>query len=120
MKRILITLWVLSMLFVLPACAHCPDNIQQPEVISSGAPATYAASNDMPVFPDVPDGAWYTEEVRYCVGNGLMDGTSPAAFSPDEPATRAVLVTALYRQAGTPACPARDQLHRCSCWGFLC
>lgn len=34
--------------------------------------------------------------------NGLVDGTSSTVFSPSAPATRAVLVTALYRQARSP------------------
>lgn len=103
MKRTLIALWALSMPLTLPACAYSPYDTQQPETIFSGAPAAYAVSDDMAAFPDMPDGAWYAEAVRYCVENGLMDGTSSDAFSPGDPATRAVLVTALYRQAGSPA-----------------
>lgn len=103
MKRTLIALLVTSMLLTLPACAYSPDDVQQPEVISSSAPTAYAVSGDMSVLSDVPDGAWYAQAVRYCVEKGMMDGTSSTAFSPSEPATRAVLVTALYRQAGSPA-----------------
>ena len=91
------------MLLMLPACAYSLDNVQQPEVHSPSDPAAYAASGNMTVFSDVTAGAWYVEPVRYCVENGLMDGTSSTAFSPNESATRAVLVTALYRQAGSPA-----------------
>ena len=107
MKRILIALWALSMPLTLPACAYSPYDTQQPETIFSGAPAAYAVSDDMPAFPDVPDGAWYAEAVRYCVKNGLMDGTSSDLFSPGGPTTRGVLVTALYRQAGSPAIQQR-------------
>ena len=102
MKRIFLAFFAASMLLTLPACAYSPDDVQQPEVIASSAPSAYVAPNGMPTFSDVPDGAWYAEAVRYCVDNGLMDGTSAAAFSPSTPATRAVLVTALYRQAGGP------------------
>ena len=103
MKRTLITFLITTMLLTLPACAYSPDDVQQPEVISSSAPVAYAASGDMLVLSDVSDGAWYAEAVQYCLERGLMDGTSSTAFSPGEPATRAVLVTALYRQAGSPA-----------------
>lgn len=102
MKRTLIAFLVTSMLLTLSACAYSPDDVRQPEVISSSTPAMYAACNDIPAFSDVPDEAWYSEAIRYCVENGLMDGTSVDAFSPGAPATRAVLVTALYRQAGSP------------------
>lgn len=103
MRRTQIAFFIISMLLTLPACAYSPDDTRPPEVISSSASAAYGASGDMPVWSDVPDGAWYAEAVQYCLEHGLMDGTSSAAFSPAEPATRAVLVTALYRQAGSPA-----------------
>lgn len=64
MKRTLIAFLVTSMLLTLPACAYSPDDMQQPEVISSSEPATYASSNDIPELSDVPDGAWYAEAVR--------------------------------------------------------
>lgn len=66
MKRTLIGFLITSMLLTLPARAYSPDDLQQSEVISSSTPAAYAASNDIPAFPDVPDGAWYAEAVRYC------------------------------------------------------
>lgn len=56
-----------------------------------------------PAFSDVSESAWYAGAVTYCHEQGLMDGTSSTAFSPDAPASRAVLVTALYRRAGSPA-----------------
>ena len=64
MKRTLIAFLVTSMLLTLPACAYSPDDMQQPEVISSSEPAAYASSNDIPEMSDVPDGAWYAEAVR--------------------------------------------------------
>ena len=53
-------------------------------------------------FLDVPSGAWYAEAVRYVSANGLMSGTGVSIFSPDEPASRAMLATILYRAAGSP------------------
>lgn len=103
MNRILIALLVTSALLTMPACAHGPDNAGRQGEVPSNASAVSAASNKASSFSDVPDGSWYAEAVRYCLENGLMKGTSSTAFSPDEYATRAVLVTALYRQAGSPA-----------------
>ncbi|MDE6260457.1 MAG: S-layer homology domain-containing protein [Oscillospiraceae bacterium] len=51
---------------------------------------------------DVEANAWYAQDVSWCVEHGLMDGTSGQTFSPDQPAVRAVLVEALYCQAGSP------------------
>lgn len=65
MKRTLITFLIATMLLTLPACAYSPDDVQQPEVISSSAPVAYAAPGDMPVLSDVSDGAWYAEAVQY-------------------------------------------------------
>ena len=46
-----------------------------------------------------------TATVSYVRDNGLMNGTSDTAFSPDGTMTRARLVTALHRAAGTPSVP---------------
>ena len=54
-------------------------------------------------FADVASDAWYADAAVYCRDNGLMDGTSDTAFSPDANMTRAMLVTVLYRLAGSPS-----------------
>ena len=54
-------------------------------------------------FTDIPADAWYADEVRYCYENGIFAGTSDTAFSPDDTLTRAMLVTILYRAAGSPS-----------------
>lgn len=53
-------------------------------------------------FSDVEATAWYADAAVYCRDNGLMNGTSDATFSPDQATSRAMLVTILYRQAGSP------------------
>lgn len=53
-------------------------------------------------FSDVPQDAWYAGAVAYCVDAELMHGTSATTFSPDATTSRAMLVTILYRQAGSP------------------
>lgn len=52
-------------------------------------------------FTDVPDDAWFAENVRYVFDNGLMNGTSDNTFSPDMKMDRAMLVTVLYRLDGS-------------------
>ena len=56
-----------------------------------------------PGFSDVSPDAWYAEGVAYCKEHGLMNGTSATTFAPEEPMTRAMLMTVLYRLAGEPA-----------------
>lgn len=67
--------------------------------------AVFAAQETAPDFPfaDVAKGSWYYEGVRYAYENGLMSGTGEGTFSPDLPTGRGMLVTILYRLAGSPA-----------------
>lgn len=60
---------------------------------------------DVPVellFHDIAREDWNRDAVGYVVKNGMMVGTSPHRFSPKQSITRAMLVTMLYRAAGTP------------------
>ena len=54
-------------------------------------------------FPDVAEGDWFYDAVRYAYENGLMDGVGDNLFAPNSETTRAQLVTILYRLAGQPA-----------------
>lgn len=67
--------------------------------------AVFATQETDPDFPfaDVAKGSWYYEGVRYAYENGLMSGTGEGTFSPDLPTSRGMLVTILYRLAGSPA-----------------
>ena len=53
-------------------------------------------------FTDVSDSDWYAQAVAYVVENGLFTGTSDTTFTPGGTMTRGMLVTVLYRQAGSP------------------
>ena len=53
-------------------------------------------------FHDVDEGAWYAEAVQYVQENGLMAGTSPTTFAPHATTSRSMIVTILYRLAGSP------------------
>ena len=46
---------------------------------------------------------WFYNDVRYVYEKGIMDGTGADRFSPNAPLTRAMIVTILYRMAGSPA-----------------
>ncbi len=53
-------------------------------------------------FIDVSENEYYTDAVAWAVENGITQGTDAAHFSPDEPCTRAQVVTFLWRAAGCP------------------
>ena len=53
-------------------------------------------------FPDVTEGDWFYDAVRYAYENGLMDGVGDNLFAPNSETTRAQLVTILHRLAGEP------------------
>lgn len=59
-------------------------------------------------FTDVSAGAWYYDAIAYAENKGLMNGTDNITFSPDANMTRAMLVTVLYRQEGSPAVAATN------------
>ena len=53
-------------------------------------------------FIDVKTSDWFADAVEYVVNEGLMNGTSETTFSPNGATTRGMIVTILYRQAGSP------------------
>ena len=53
-------------------------------------------------FPDVAEGDWFYDAVRYAYENSLMDGVGDNLFAPNSETTRAQLVTILYRLEGEP------------------
>ena len=66
----------------------------------------YAESQDYPFYPlsfdDVLPWQWYYDEVAYAAENGLMNGVDKYYFEPEESMSRAMLVTVLWRSAGSP------------------
>ena len=64
---------------------------------------TVSTLSQEPPFTDVPADAWYAVEVQYCYEHGIFASTSGTTFSPDDVLTRAMLVTTLYRAAGSPS-----------------
>ena len=72
-------------------------------ILCLGLSVTVFAAESDTSFSDVDAGDWYAEAAAYCRDNGLMSGTGGSTFSPDTPMTRGMLVTVLYRLAGSPS-----------------
>ena len=53
-------------------------------------------------FTDVSRDDWFADAVVFVYQSGLMAGTSGIVFAPNEPMTRAMFATVLYRIAGSP------------------
>ena len=53
-------------------------------------------------FYDVPNDAYYYEAVKWAAENGITGGISSSLFAPNQPCTRAQIVTFLWRAAGSP------------------
>lgn len=54
------------------------------------------------IFADVAATDWFYDYVMYCYDEGIMNGVGDGAFDPYGGATRAQVVTVLYRLAGEP------------------
>lgn len=54
------------------------------------------------VFVDVKTGDYFYDAVLWAVEKGITNGTSAETFSPEDPCTRAQIVTFLWRAAGSP------------------
>lgn len=70
-----------------------------------------AGAASIPDFSDVRPSDWYHDAVNYVCENGLMNGTSDTAFSPNATTSRGMIVTILYRLAGSPDMPESN-------WGY--
>lgn len=53
-------------------------------------------------FSDVPGSSWYASAVSHLVDEGIIQGTSPTTFSPNNKLTRGAFVTMLAKTALTP------------------
>ena len=55
------------------------------------------------IFKDVPTDAYYYEAVKWAAEKGITGGVGNGLFGPNDPCTRAQIVTFLWRAAGSPA-----------------
>ena len=53
-------------------------------------------------FYDVPNDAYYYEAVKWAAEDGITGGIGSSLFAPNQPCTRAQIVTFLWRAAGSP------------------
>ena len=65
--------------------------------------ATFMEDNSvLNFFYDVPNAAYYYEAVKWAAENGITGGVGNSLFAPNQPCTRAQIVTFLWRAAGSP------------------
>ena len=53
-------------------------------------------------FTDVPSKEWYRSAVEYVYTNNIIKGLNSYTFAPNDKLTRGMMVTILYRMAGSP------------------
>lgn len=56
-------------------------------------------------FKDISEYSWYYNSVKYSASAGLFIGTETDMFSPEDAMTREMIVTVLWRLAGSPIVP---------------
>lgn len=106
---------LLLALALLPACSSqdmsiVDQNGKTIQVASDGKDSyTFRIPEKQPAlsawenpFTDVSEGDWFYKPVRYCHENSLMQGTTETTFSPHQPASRAMIVSILWRLEGAP------------------
>ncbi len=74
---------------------------------SGGGSASSGGSSSKPtpeqIFADVPTTTYYYEAVKWAADKSITGGIGNNQFAPNQPCTRAQVVTFLYRAAGSPA-----------------
>ena len=64
--------------------------------------ATFTEEAKTSPFQDVPTDAYYYEAVKWAQKKGITGGIGDGLFGPNQPCTRAQIVTFLWRAAGSP------------------
>ena len=64
--------------------------------------ASFVKSVEVSPFADVAIDAYYYEAVKWAAENGITGGVGNDRFAPEQPCTRAQIVTFLWRAAGSP------------------
>lgn len=80
------------------ATAFSPDaTVTRGQTVTFLHRAAGTAGTGSNPFTDVADSAYYAGAVQWALARGITSGTSATTFSPDDPCTRAQIVTFLYR-----------------------
>ena len=101
-KRMAALLLTGLLLLTLTACGQSSAAEFPPAPPSEEVQLLAAAVGGQTPFADIPADADYAQAVAWCYENGLMQGTSATAFSPEDTLTRAMVATVLYRAEGEP------------------
>ena len=64
--------------------------------------ASFVKSVEVSPFADVAIDAYYYEAVKWAAESGITGGVGNSLFAPNQPCTRAQIVTFLWRAAGSP------------------
>jgi len=88
--------------FVDGVCTTCGAQDPTPKPCDGGKDCPCYA------FTDVNARDWYHGAADYTVENKLMNGVGGGRFAPNDPMTRAMLVTVLWRYEGSPKAGASD------------
>lgn len=64
--------------------------------------ASFVKSVEVSPFADVAIDAYYYEAVKWAAENGITGGVGNSLFAPNQPCTRAQIVTFLWRATGSP------------------
>lgn len=91
---------------------------QLPDTVPDGSPAVPSKPSNSPdgptdsnneptppmttLFQDVDANDWYSDDVRYVIERGLMNGVSATSFAPEAALTRGMIVTILWRMEAEP------------------
>lgn len=91
-----------SMLDYQALISYITDNLKGVVPTSYGIPQNRITIVESP-FSDVASYDWFYTAVCNAYHKNIMKGTAENAFEPNSPMSRAMLVTMLYREAGSPA-----------------
>ena len=83
-----------------PNFTERPSSGETARTESPNKPKKDTVTVDASKFRDVSRSDWYYNSVQYALENGLMNGTSDWAFSPNAATTRGMIVTILARLDG--------------------
>ena len=81
-------------------CAHCPATYLS-WLLTASESELFGFEKAFP-FNDVSVDSSYYDAISFVYKNNIMTGTSDVTFSPDNPTTRAMIVTILHRIAALP------------------